>query len=354
MNCQPPHAAPRPTRLTGSRGYSLIELMVSIAIGLLIITALLALYANGTSTSKSGQNTLELVNNGRYALESIKTDVRQAGFRGFTWAIPDPPNQPLSTVITPIGNECLEPGAAAGAFVSNHLQGVWGADDNNPFAGGSNCLNGYVRGDVLVVRSLSAIPATTLTAGTFYFRSNYTGGEIFRGSPTAPCDSSLFPPSIYTGAYGKYPCIPGKPGIDLLNFPLVIHVYYIRAYTSASTESPLVPALMRLSLQSDGSMASEVLASGIENLQVQYGQTPSNATTQYYNAGSITHTSNNSTVYSQDWADVSSVRIWLLVRNASTESGYSGSVTYTMGNVSSTVADGYRRQLFSAVVHLRN
>jgi hypothetical protein len=51
---------------------------------------------------------------------------------------------------------------------------------------------------------------------------------------------------------------------------------------------------------------------------------------------------------------VNSVRIWLLARNARAETGYSNTNSYVMGDVTYTVNDSFRRQLFSAVVQLRN
>jgi type IV pilus assembly protein PilW len=336
------------------RGFGLIELMVSLAIGLVMIAAMLAVYIQSNSASSSNRNTSELVNNGRYALDTLKSDLRQAGFLGFTNGPPDPRNAPLSTVITPISNECLQPGATAGAFVANIWQRVWGADDSNPFATGANCLTDYAGGDVLVVRRLEATPASTLAANTFYFRSHYSGGELYRGAPATACDSSLFPAASYPAPFNKAPCIPGKAGVDLLNFPVVTHVYYIRKYSVASTESPKIPGLVRVSLQSDGALAAELIASGIENLQIQYARARTDASSQYLDASAISGNSYLSATPSMDWDDVNSVRIWLLARNTAPETGYANTTRYAMGNSGTTVADSYRRQLFSSVVNLRN
>ena len=217
----------------GVRGYSLVELMVSLAMGLMILSALLAIYLSGSAAYRNNSQASDLINNGRYALNTLKKESRQAGFIGFTSMPPEPRNAPLSTVITPIGNECLEPGASAGSFVSNLWQGVWGADDRNPFSGGKNCLPNYARGDVLVVRRLDANPVTTLKDHALYFRSHYTKGEVFRGNPAQACDTSEFPAASYPAPFNHYPCIAGTPGWDVQDFMVVIHVYYIRSYSVA-------------------------------------------------------------------------------------------------------------------------
>jgi type IV pilus assembly protein PilW len=331
--------------------------MISVTLGLVIVSALLAVYVNSNSASNTNQNTSELVNNGRYALDVLKTDLRQAGFLGYTGGNrPDlAPNVPTTT-ITPVTNECLESGAAAGSFVTNIWQGVWGANDGNPFASGNNCLTGYARGDVLVVRRLEPIAATGTTvaaltpANRFYFRSNYANGEMFRAVSQTACPTGLFPTASYPGRFQLRPCISGSADVDLKDFPVVEHVYYIRSYT-VQGESPQIPALVRVSLQTDGTFSSEVIAGGIENMQIQYGSLSSNNTAQYMDASAIT---GNSSSYSQTWANVKSVQVWLLARNASPEKGYSNTSAYPMGSASSTASDSYRRQLFSTVVQLRN
>ncbi len=106
-------------------------------------------------------------------------------------------------------------------------------------------------------------------------------------------------------------------------------------------------------------MVPELVVSGIEHMQVQYGRRSTAPNTQYFdefnaincptciNGTSITDTTNI-------WDEVNSVRIWLLSRNALAEPGYSNTNTYTMGNQSYTVADNFRRQLFTTIVQLRN
>ena len=139
------------------------------------------------------------------------------------------------------------------------------------------------------------------------------------------------------------------PPIPLASFALQSYVYYISPFTVSATESPRVPALYRVALLADGTMARELVASGIERMQVQYGQLTTAPTTQYVDAlpGFATATD---TV----WEQVNSVRIWLLARNATAEPGYVNSTTYPMGDRPFTAGDGFRRQLFTTVVQLRN
>jgi type IV pilus assembly protein PilW len=309
-------------------GFTLIEMMIAITIGLGILAGLVGVLASNASNSRANDRTSELMTNGRYALNSMKQELRQAGFLGYNFAAP--------TLLVPgalgltAGTECLQAGELAESFVLNVRQGIWGADNDNPFQ--SNCIPAasYAAGnDVLVVRRLGEIPPPGApVANTVYFRSSYSAGQVFRGAVVP--------------AIGKAP---------LKNYEVKIYVYYISPFTTSAAESPLVPALYRVALQANGSMAPELVASGIEHLHLQYGRVMA-AGTQYQDADALSGSS--SATLKTDWEDVNSVRIWLLARNTTAEPGYANSNTYAMGSQSYTVADGFRRQLFSTVVQLRN
>lgn len=315
-------------------GFTLIELMVAITIGLALVAGLATVLASSSSSSRTNDRTSEIQSDGRYALNSIKQELRQAGYRGYTWAEPNPvPPSSLGTIT----GEC---GDGTGLFISNIRQGIWGANDSNPFS--ANCIPDKVDaagGDVLVMRLLDGTPVATPVANTLYFRSTYNAGEIFRGT-TVPAK------------------VTGNP---LASFALQTYVYYVRAYTLSPTESPLVPALYRVALQSDGSMSRELVASGIEQLQVQYGRLTTAPNTQFFDS----FTAGNCPSCNLDlgaaitstptvWDEVDSVRIWILARSATPEPGYVNTTSYVMGDNTYTVNDGFRRQLFTTVVQLRN
>ena len=308
-------------------GFSVVEMMISITIGLMIIVALLGVLTSNARNSKSNDRTSELQSNGRYALNQLKRELRHAGYRGYTNATQDL-QAPTLAVSIPTGSvaEC-----AGAGFVQNLDQGIWGANDNNPFD--SNCLNnGYLQGDILVIRRLASAPAAmvfpvpasappALSSNTFYQYSSYETGLVFQG-PVQP--------SFLTAA-----------DAPVAIFALQVYVYYIGVDDNDAT----VPALRRIALQADGSLADEMVVSGIEQFQVQYG-----IGTQYLNiADSASALDKNS-----PWNTVNSVRIWLLARNKNVETGYVNTTSYAMGDINyGPMNDGFRRQLFTSVVQLR-
>jgi type IV pilus assembly protein PilW len=84
-------APPRP-----QRGFTLIELMVGLTLGLVVITALLLLFANASSRGQDLARTSIQIENGRYVAELLREDLRLAGFfgetsiAGATYSQPDP------------------------------------------------------------------------------------------------------------------------------------------------------------------------------------------------------------------------------------------------------------------------
>ena len=332
-----PHLQSSPAG-TGRRqgGFTLIEMMISITIGLAILAGLVGVLATNANNSRTNDRTSELMTNGRYALNSIKQELREAGFRGYTWA---EPSTPSPWVAPADATGCYEVGASANTFVSNIRQGIWGSNNANPFA--ANCIPAaryQVGSDVLVVRRLAVIPTSAaLAANTVYFRTVYERGQLFRSTGGVPV------PPTFTGTT-QMPA----------TFEVQIYVYYISPFTVSAAEIPLVPSLRRMALQTTGAnagtMVDELVASGIERMQVQYGRLTTAPDTQYLNTLPGTSSAPAETA----WDEVHSVRIWLLARNSTPEPGFVNNTTYAMGDANVTPGDNFRRQLFTTVVQLRN
>lgn len=299
-------------------GLTLVELMISITLGLVIVGALMGVLASSSASRTSTERESELQTNGRYAIEFLRRELLHAGLRGNTWADPGP--------VVGVGAVTGDCGAG---FATNIRQGVWAANDSNPFS--ATCLPSanYSTGDILVVRRTSYLPVATLNANTVYFRSAYERGQVFRGTP----------PNFVSE-------------VPFQDFQLDVSVFYISPFSTSAGEVPLVPALYRRTLSPGPAYTSNMIASNIEDLQIQFGRFTTDERTQYYDPDAISGAS--TTTDPTEWDDVNLARIWLLVRSTSPEPGYTNTSTYDLGDKSITVNDGFRRQVFSAVVQLRN
>jgi type IV pilus assembly protein PilW len=306
-------------RRTAQRGFTLVEIMIAMAMGLILILAMLASLQTSASMNRTNVRTSELQTNGQFALEVLRRDLLHAGFKGLTYARPDTGSPGAIT------SDC------AAGFAGNVTMGIWGANDTNPFSGTCVPTANYAEGDILVTRRAALTPVTALDANTLYLRSAYERSVVFRGN--AP------------------PTFTETPVQD---FPVETFVYYVSPYTTSAAESPAVPALYRARLGTGPSMANwELVATGIENLQVQYGRVFTNGTTRYFEADTLSSVASTLTIPSE-WDEVRSVRLWLLARSATAEPGYTNTETYEMGDQVVTVNDGFRRQLYTTVIMLRN
>lgn len=315
-----------------NRGFSLIEMMISITVGLIIIAALVGVLVSNAQNSKSNERTSELQENGRYALDHLRAALHHAGYRGYTWGVKAEQLRVDASVGT-FTNECND-GGTAGAFTTNLRQPVWGANDSNPFA--ANCLSsGYGRGDVLVVRRVAGTPLTNtalnLVPGNLYLRSTYAEAVMF----------------VASGGQKVLQGSPAITGVPLADFLVQEYVYYIGVDDADAN----LPALRRLALSGGGFVDEEVVP-GIEQLQVQFIRLDTARNSQSLNPDQIVGQA--SATGFTDWEEVTAVRLWLLARNRTAEPGYSNTSTYDMGDQSYAVNDGFRRQLFTTVVQLRN
>jgi|CXWL01.1.fsa_nt_gi type IV pilus assembly protein PilW len=310
------------------RGFTLIELMIASAIALAMLIGVANLYLSSLTTEKTNNQASEVTTNGRYAMDVLRRDLLHAAYRGVSWAAPSA----ISTAVGSIANECIGSG-----FATNIRQGIWGSNDSNPFSATCIPAANYRAGDTLVIRgaALSTTATASLVGTTLYFRSAYERGEVFQGSQSTALATTFTQTPNY-------------------NYALRANIYYISPYTTSATESPLVPALYRVVLGDGPAMSTELVASNIENMQIRYGRYTTDQNTQFYDADGVSATATATTTTTTEWDAVNSARIWLLVRSTRPEAGYTNTSTYTLGDVTVTVNDGYRREVFSTVVQLRN
>ncbi|MES2537477.1 MAG: PilW family protein [Pseudomonadota bacterium] len=309
------------------QGLTIIELMIASTLSLLIVLGVTGLYLASSSSERTNAATSEILTNGRYAMEVLRRDLMHAGYRGHTWA----KNSVPTTALGLITNDCSD------GFAVDLDGAIFGSDDTNPYVGTCIRAASYATGDILVVRHAGLTPLSGAPqAKGMYLRSAYERGEVFRGdqvNAVAPRFADAAP---------------------VTDYPLEAKVYFISPFTSDASETPRIPALKRIRLAPpdpviDPAMTQEVVASNIENIQLQYGRLKTDGTTQFYDANSI-----SAAGIASEWENVVAVRVWLLVRASVPEPGYTNNTVYVLGNQTITPADGFRREVFSTVVQLRN
>ncbi len=167
-----------------ARGLSLIELMIAIAMGMVIVGALLALYLNVTRTNNEMAKMNRQIENGRFAIQLLQDDVVHAGF----WGSYVPQFDDLTAVTAPLDapnalpDPCLDHASWTAPYISNLI----GIPVHGYDAAPASCgvvTNQRANTDMLVVRHAQPCVAGVGTceadlAGKLYFQSTLCENEI--------------------------------------------------------------------------------------------------------------------------------------------------------------------------------
>ena len=106
---------PIPAARRQQAGFSLVELMVALALGLLILVGLSTLFANTSVARGEIDKACRQIENGRFALQTLTDDIRHAGYYG---ALAFPPAAPAA-----MPDPCSTVTAAVQAAIGRPLQG---------------------------------------------------------------------------------------------------------------------------------------------------------------------------------------------------------------------------------------
>ena len=308
-----------------SRGLSLIELMVALAIGTLLIAGAVTVYMQSRNTYRTNDIASRMQEVGRYALDVMAPDVRLAGFWGLT-------NRPDSFTNTAgaITGDC------GADWTVNVAVPIEGRDAEDTGGGGYNLacaratgINKVTWADVLIVRRAS-VDTTALQDKRVQVQSN---------RETATLISNGVRPSTY------------GPGAQSETHDLIVGAYYVG-------EGPTVNGIRQFSLRrqtlvgggAGPSIRDDEIIPGVQDLQVQFGlDVNGDGTVERY-------------VNPQDaipaGARIATVQLWLLVVAEDREVGFKDTNRdYSYANASQTADvfhDDRRRVLVTKTIQIRN
>lgn len=336
-------------------GLTLIEFMVSIVIGMLMIAGLATLIASQSSTRTEIDKSGKMIENGRYAAQTLASDIQMAGYWGELGLQPAPPAalpDPCSVVTADLE-------AAMGMAVQ-----AYDAPATLP-ANLAVCVKNHKPGtDVLVVRradpdmsavqTASAIDLAKIVEGQVYLQTGMDSTGVTLTDAVAVGSSSA---SNNAAAFA----LKKKDKVSAANLrKMVVHIYYISkcsvevagSCTNADGGTP-IPTLKRVELgvaTGSPALTAATVAEGIENLQVDYGIDTDTD-------GAPNGTDIAAPTLAQ-WPEVVTLKVFLLARSTDLTAGFSDSKTYGMGvagPVSPAAAElVYKRHLFVQSVRLVN
>lgn len=343
---------PLPSR---PRGFTLVELMVAITIGLLLLVGLTSLFASNNHAQTEIEKANRQVENGRYAMQLVGNDLRNAGY----YAEFDPT---VLTLPAAMPNPCATDLPSIKAALPLYVQGY---DDANPLA----CLSDVRDGtDVLVLRhtstcALGEAGCDAASAGGPFFQASLCNNmdELGSGNTERYYGVSTDSASL-TLRRRDCTAMPGTGTVAAVR-RLRTHIYFIANNNEAGDR---IPTLKRAEVISNGAaiaVNTVPLAEGIENLQAEYGlDTNADGVPDLYTAAPANAAAcplADCTV--TNWNRVVSVKLYVLARTTAPSAGYTDTKTYELGSkadgTAHTIAaagDHLKRHVFSSVIALPN
>ena len=350
------------------RGFSLIELMVALTIGLLLINGIVMIVTSSSQSYRELQKTSGQLENGQFAMKILADDIEHAGYYGQYYEILfDPtsvPTDPCTTNPTTLAADVVVP-----------IQGYDALTGSTGFCGltAANHRDGT---DILVIRRVNTVttPLASLEEGKIYMQTRPGQTPIVAKAQayTPPTDGSTTSTNPNSTTFN----LTNKDGSTASIREFLVHIYFIRPYSVTTGDG--IPMLCRLELTpyqttttdedtgvttttKDIKFETNCLVEGIENLQIDYGidssASPSGSPSKYVKAPA------NAT----EWGNVVALQVHILARNLEKTVGYSDTGTYDLGKAGSlnlggstlpspyTTADrSYKRRLFSTLVRANN
>lgn len=306
------------TSSQSQRGFTILELMIAITLGLFLIAAASRIMVNGIQIFSSVNSLSRVQESGAMALIMLVSDIKRAGYLGG--------NSDIGTITDSI--------ATVTPTANCDNNNSWARMITQPLFGTNNSKSGYscvpsnylTNTDIVAMRYASSNTVKIPESNRIYLRSSLFEGKIFLGKNAASNQ------------------VADEPN-DMRE--LVAHAYFI-GESNRICDGQKIPSLYRMSLDNTGKPFAEELLPGIEDLQVQYGMSDS-SDNRYLDVGD---TGLNTLA---DWSNVTKVRISILARSECRENGFIDNRTYNYGDKRNYKPnDGYRRQLYNNVIQIRN
>jgi type IV pilus assembly protein PilW len=308
---------------------TLVELMVSLAVGSFLIVGAVQVYNQSRQAFVINESIARVQETAQFAMDTVESDLRMASNFG------------MHSRGTSIENRSLPGVPNPGALGAPLACGVtWALDLRRPVEGENNTytlpcavVGGLQANSDSVTIRRATVAATPLSAGTLQVQTNRIEGWMFD-------DGNL--PADFTAA-------------DSETHDLLINTYYVAA---SSTLIPGVPTLRRKSLVTVAgvsAVADQEVAPGVESMQLQFGidVDQDNTVDRYINPGDPIM--DNTDPAFIPGARVMTARIWMVVRSINAEVGLQDNVNYTAGDVNlGTFNDQFRRMMVSKTILLRN
>lgn len=324
-------------------GFSLVELMVAMLIGLFLTSGLVYTYIGSKRSYSFNEAMSRMQENGRFAIHFLSRDIREAGYTSCAQRVGRTQN--------------LLDLSGSDAYLWQFDTGIDGIDDRGSDWSSTDLSNVISKKptrdtDVITVRAAAGAPvglATAMSSATDAIdvdtSNDFEDGDVLL--ITDCVDAAIFQAMI-AGAtadleHDTSGSSPGNRADDLGKaYDADSHVMHMTTstYFIADSDYAHVPSLWR---QANDDISRE-LVRGVADMQILYGEDTDGDRTadRYVNAAAVS-----------DMDDVVSVRLALLITSLTEVASEAISYDYTSYGFDQ-YNDRYLRRVFVATVNLRN
>ena len=310
-------------------GMTLVELMVSLAIGSFLMIGAVQVYNQSRQAFTINESIARVQETAQFAMDTIEADLRMASNWGQLSRASSVNGRSVPGTPNPLG---LPVPGACGA--------TWALDLTQPLVGSNNVYtlpcppNGgaQIGSDIFTIRRTTVAPSP-LEAGRLQVQTSRMQGVIFADG-----------------------LVPG--GYDPLTSEthnLVVSSYYVSADSTLIPGAPTLRRKMLVRGANGPEIVDQEVAPGVENMQLLFGVdvNQDNSVDRYVNPGDPILNPGGGGVI--PGARVIAVRIWLVVRGVTPETGIEDNFDYNPGDVQLGVFnDDFRRMQVSKTILLRN
>ncbi len=394
-----PETSKRPGGPCQQAGFSIVELMIAVTVGLLVVAALSTVFVNTSQTRAEIERNNRQIESGRYASSILAENLHMAGFFGAF----DPYELIIKAGAPPLGGatpmtsmpdpcETTVTGNASSLINSFfvHVQGI----DNVTTATTPSCLSDVKTGsDILVIRRVSSCVAgptagagcDAAIAGVPYFQASncYLPGELATNTGASSTDYlahfAITTDTTTAGiSRGTPPTGVSKRALDCTAIAdyrrYMVQIYFV---ANNNVGSDGIPTLKRAELgATSGGVATwniVPLVDGIETIQFEYGMdTDNDGRVNVFNANPGTYgtcvgvacvaTPCVGAACVANWLTTYVVKVNVLAKNTEASPNFSTTKTYILGkladgttdNTFGPFSDAFKRHAFTSVVKLDN
>lgn len=318
-----------------SRGFTLVEWLVAMVLGLFLLAGVFTVFVMSRSSSEDAFDQSELQENGRLAIRLISQDIKWAGFFGaYTGQSTQIGPSLRNDIEIDDDDDCLDE-RNVGSLPSNvgPIRGLWVSrvSASKGLAGFACILaaDRVANSDVISIKRLVGrpIPASEgLDANRFYLAANSQEARVIKGSETRPLFGANNESQVWE--YQHY-------------------IYYL-------SQEDGIPVLRKryLTVNGGSSLIGGAMAEGVEHMVLMYGVDDS-----LIPDGRIDRYMSTDQMTTQRWNEgrVLGARLFLLIRSDRESSRYKNNNSYQLGNITvNGGGDGYRRLLLESSIALRN